>query len=346
MANEDSELEDVLDAFLADGPEGATYRIYRNRNLLVIKNSRENLRLVEELLRDFDKEPYQVLIEARFLTIGQEDLSELGFDLTGGLPGDEVSEHAFEAKSESSTFEAFRNAATGGNVTLGGILGSHTYTAMLHALEQNGRSRTLSAPRITVLNNQTATIRKGDIMYYFEEYDTATTSGGNDADTNTLVPTGTPTELELGITLDVKVNVGNDGKTVLLALQPEITEFIEWLNFQVAEGDGADDQNSDDNQQPTGLVSLPRVNESTLSTAVAVNSGETVVLGGTLETLKTKTVSKIPILGDLPFLGVLFRHTDEADEPQHLLIFVTATVIGKSGEFLDIRQPNAVAPQP
>ena len=351
MADEDTDLEDVLDAFLADGPEGATYRIYRNRNLLVIKNSRENLRLAEELLKEFDREPYQVLIEARFINISQEDLSELGFDIPefalDGRDADDTA--ALMSLSAASTFEGFKNATVGSNISIAGILGNHTYEAVLHALEETGRSRTLSAPRITVLNNQTARIRKGDVMYYFEEYDIETTPGGDGADTNSLVPTGTPTELKLGITLEVKVNIGNDGKTIILALHPEITEFIEWLNFEVSgaggEDDGGDNQDTGDSQQPAGLVSLPRTNESTLSTAVAVNSGETVVLGGTLETRKTRNVSKVPLLGDIPYIGVLFRHTEEVDEPQHLLIFVTATVIGKSGEFLDIRQSDDTSRQ-
>lgn len=347
----DNDLEDVLEAFLTDSPDGATYRIFKNRNLLVIRDSLENLRMVEQLVREFDQPPYQVLIEARFLTIAQEDLSELGFDINEfSLDGKDVDARSkIMTLDSTSTFEAFQNAATGSNLTVTGILGNHTYEAVLHALQTKGRTKTLSAPRVTVLNNQSARIRKGDTLYYFEEYDTETVDGGDtNGDQNILVPSGSPTELELGITLDVKVNVGTDGRTVNLSLNPEVVQFEKWLNFVTTGDDDSSDSDTDtttgDTGQPNGLVSLPQVNESMVSTTLVVNSGETVVLGGMLEHNLVKTEHKVPLLGDIPLLGYLFKHVEETEEPQHLLIFVTATVIGNDGAFLDVRQ-TSIPPQ-
>ncbi len=335
----DNDLEDVLEAFLSNSPDGATYRIFKNRNLLVVKDSLENIRLVEELVKEFDTTPFQVLIEARFLTIAQDDLKELGFDIPEfSMQGRDVdSEAQIMTMDASSTFEAFKNVANGSNMTLTGILGNYTYEAVLHALESSGRTQTLSAPRVTVLNNQTARIRKGDKLYYFEQYDTETVDRGDLSGTeNVLVPSGSPTELDLGITLNVKVNVGNDGRTINLALLPEVIQFIKWIDFLTA-GDqtgGGDGGNNGDPGQPGGRVSLPQINESMVSTTVVVNSGETVVLGGMIETKRNQTIHKVPLLGDIPVLGYLFKHTEETEEPQHLLIFVTASVVNPRGEFV------------
>ncbi len=352
---EDNELEDAIEGLLnANPPDGAMYQIFKSRNLLLVRNTRENLRVLEELLQAFDRPPLQVLIEARFLTIGEGDLAEIGLDIPEfSLDGRDLGDKAMIMTMDGVTkFKDFKNAANGANITLSGILGNHTYRAVLHALKEKSSTRTLSAPRITVVNNRTARIRKGDTMYYFEEYDLqsiqTTVQNGTAGTVTQLVPSGSPTELELGITFTVKPSVGNDGKTIQLALEPDITQFIEWLNFQTSGDSGGTNNTNTTNtsssnttEQPGGLVSLPKINESKLQTTVVVNSGDTVVLGGTLESKHSKTVRKVPILGDIPYLGVLFRHTEEQTEPQHLLIFVTATVIGTSGDLMDYRTPGA-----
>jgi type IV pilus assembly protein PilQ len=206
---------------------------------------------------------------------------------------------------------------------LSGILGNTTYQAVLDALQQSSSSKTLSAPRVTVTNNRRARIHRGSKRYYFEEYDLQSVDLGDLGKGTKLVPTGKPKELELGYVLDVKVNAGNDGRTVMLALRPEITDFAGWDEFESAR--------------------LPIVDKNELATTVVVGSGETVVLGGMINKLETSEVQKVPFLGDLPVLGYLFRHKETNDEPQHLLIFVTATLIGSSGEFLEV-EPSAVPP--
>jgi len=193
---------------------------------------------------------------------------------------------------------------------------------------------------VTVMNNRTARFRMGDNIYYFEEYDVETVSqgatGGSTIETQTLVPTGTPVELALGITFDVRVNIGNDGRTVLLGLKPEIVEFIKWEDYTTyGEGDG-DDGGGDSEGGASTEVKLPRTNEKMIATTVGVSSGQTVVLGGMMENLKTKRVKKVPLLGDLPLLGVLFRHTENISMPSNLLIFVTANVINDRGEYVEV----------
>ena len=345
----DNELEDALEALLADGPDEAVHQVFRNRNLLVVKNTLENLRVVEELLESFDKQPMQVLIEARFVTISQTDLFELGVDIPelNMLPKDLDDRDSIASQTAKSTLAAFTKADSGGQLNLAGIIGNRAYQAVLHALDEKGTAQTLSAPRITVVNNQQATIRKGNTLYYFEEYDVQTVDRGSTAGTtvteNIVVPTGDPTELNLGVTLDVKVNIGNDGKTVMLALQPEITEFIRWISFRANPDDGDGGGGSGSVGAEVGTVSLPEVNENTLTTTVVVDSGETVVLGGMLTSLDTETITKVPFLGDIPYLGFLFRSKTRETKPEHLLIFVTAQIIDSAGRFVDYQEiPAAV----
>lgn len=193
------------------------------------------------------------------------------------------------------------------------------------------------------MNNRTARIRKGDKYYYFEEYDVTSVDQGDQGETNVLVPTGTPAELPVGITFDVKVNVGNDGKTVLLGMKPAIVEFRGWENYLTG-GSESDDSDSSSGSDSSGVltpIKLPRTHEQTVMTTVEVSSGQTVIMGGMITNSKSNNVKKIPFLGDLPLLGLLFRRTEDTTIPTNLLIFVTATVVSNSGEYLDIRQPSS-----
>jgi len=342
----DNELQDVLESFLADSPPGALFRIYPHRNLLVVRNSLENLRLVEKLLDEFDRIPKQVLIEARFITISQADLVKVGFSLdqlvlaqSGGKVGfgelaasstvksvitqqggnlAQVTEKVDSNMSEDYSLRRLEASGTfPGTLTLSGILGNTTYIAVLNALKQVSSSKTLSVPRITVANNHTARIHRGTKRYYFEEYDIATIDEGDHGTATRLVPTGIPREIELGYQLNVKVNIGNDGQTVMLALKPKINDISGYEFFDAAK--------------------LPILDENTLETTVVVNSGETVVLGGMITKSQTDQEKRVPVLGDIPLLGRLFRTRTTENNPHHLLIFVHATVIDSSGRLVEYK---------
>jgi type II secretory pathway component GspD/PulD (secretin) len=71
-----------------------------------------------------------------------------------------------------------------------------------------------------------------------------------------------------------------------------------------------------------------------MATRAAIKSGETVVMGGVLEREKTAYVESVPVLGDIPIIGALFRRRTEVDNPRYLLVFVTATIVKDTGEFL------------
>ncbi|MBR6075642.1 MAG: hypothetical protein IKP87_10080, partial [Victivallales bacterium] len=345
-AVQDTELEDVLTSFLSDSPEGASFRIFRDRNILVIRDTRENLRFAEELIKEFDKPPLQVAIEARFITINEDDLRDVGVEMNQQLTADGRSlavppfsnrfgPEAVKAISSLSKFGEVDTESGEGNVILSGVIGNRIFETVIRMIETKSSAVSLSVPRVTVMNNRTARIRKGDKLYYFEEYDTASIDMGDQGTRTTLVPTGSPTELPIGLTLDVRVNIGNDKKTIMLGLKPEIVKFIKWESYNYVNSDDVDDEDDDDTMAQS---KLPRTNEQMIATSVEVQSGETVVLGGLLEQTKSNEVRKIPLLGDLPIVGFLFRRTIKSYEPKNLLIFVTARIINSRGEFVKVRE--------
>jgi type II secretory pathway component GspD/PulD (secretin) len=81
-------------------------------------------------------------------------------------------------------------------------------------------------------------------------------------------------------------------------------------------------------------IKLPQYRTQEIATRVVVKSGETVVMGGVLERERSTLVESVPVLGNIPIIGAAFRRRTEVDRPRYLLIFVTATLLTESGEYL------------
>lgn len=339
-SEEDDDLETALKAFYATSKTGGTYTLFRTRNMLLINDTRANIRRVEELVKTLDKIPYQVLIEARFLTVSQSDLHDIGVELrhyNGGHTGETIFPDN-NSNANLSHFATELGAITSGNpqgfggLSVSGILGNRSFDILLSAIESKDSTVNISAPRVTTMNNRTARLRKGDKRYYFEQYNLQTVDNGDKGKDQILVPTGRPAALPLGITFDVKVNVGNDGKTIFLGLHPEIISFLKWEDYATTETSTANNVTTTTHTN----VLLPRTHEQSIAASLAIHSGETVILGGMVENATRRITRKIPVLGDIPYIGALFRHTTETTEPTNLLIFVTATVIDENGRYIVI----------
>ena len=227
------DLEEVLTTFLdeaPDKPEDAKFKIYRNRNILVIHNTRENIRLAQELVESFDRDPLQVLIEARYMTISSGDLDQLGTEISrlakNNISNDRDGEIVDEGVSISNPFSVLDLAQSPSNLGLKGTLNNWEYDITLAAMKQLSSTKTLTAPRVTVLNNHVALMRQGDERYYYEEFDVESTTGGDFSNnTQQLVPEGEPEKLELGVTLQVLPSISNDGKSITMAINSKIIDF-------------------------------------------------------------------------------------------------------------------------
>jgi type IV pilus assembly protein PilQ len=310
--------EDILLAMLEnfvmeDSPDGALMELNRDYNILMMRNTRDKLREAGVIIDMYDRPPLQILVEARYITISQKELYLLGTSI------DNLSfEQGFIPKINTdftAPLPSFGNDLGGkGRLAVSGIIDNVTYNAVIETIKQNNTSRTVSAPRVLVINNQTASIFKGDTIRYFTEFENTSNvvSGDNPVIANAVVPVGSASELSIGITLNVTANVGNDLKTIMLSLQAEISEF---LGF--------------DTLSPN--VTQPRTSENTLDTTCIVNTGQTIVLGGMITSQSSTTVSKLPFLGDLPWMGKLFSKYDTNENPSHLLVFVQAVIIDPDG---------------
>jgi type IV pilus assembly protein PilQ len=319
---------------------GSKYMIDYERNLVVARGTPEQLDVMEKIIKEFDSPVQQVLIEARFVTISKPAFLQLGVlwqsrtsgsnAFSGTLPQDFTGLVNNQNFPNAITPSGSVNPAVGTGIQqlFTNVLGINDLNATISALEQSGESQTLSAPRLTVINNRPATISDGQVQYYYEEYTVATTSQQY-YQASSIVPSGKPTKIVAGATLNVLASISGDGRSILLALNPKVNTQVILQTYTTIS------QFTTAGTPPTTFdIKLPTYRTEELSTRVAIKSGETVVMGGVLEREKTVYVESVPVLGDIPILGALFRRRTDIDNPRYLLIFVTATIVKDTGEFL------------
>jgi type IV pilus assembly protein PilQ len=351
-----------------DPVEGSRVHLDHATHTLFVRNTWENLRTIDEILEALDVNPPQVFIEARFVETTVADLREIGLEwildspwvtstktvLQDGQPtaltrtqideGDVVNFRPFATDGAGQTdlgpqgpFGQLRDgiprtANQGLNLTYQGIITEPMFTAVLHALDISGKGKTLSVPRMTTLNNSPAKFRNGEDLRYYEEFESQAFSlldENRRAFTVTvLIPEGKPALEELGITLVAVPSVGADRESINLLLTPTLSRLEGFLSYQ----DVADTNAVNEIQQV--VVKLPIISRREIQTKVVVRSGDTVVMGGLIDTIKQETIHKVPYLAEIPILGKLFQRLDVTEETRNLLVFVTATVLSESGESL------------
>ena len=209
------------------------------------------------------------------------------------------------------------------------------------ALSRKTSSDLMSAPKVTVLSGKRATITVAQEMRYPESYgDIESTVSSSRGGSNSLtgsgggsaisITAGTPQDFvtrNVGVEMTVTPNVENDD-TISLILEPRVTEFegfVEYGGPSVAlDGSGTTVT------VPSGFYQ-PIFSVREITTEVTVYDGATVVMGGlTRDEVKTFK-DKVPVLGDIPLIGRLFRSEGETSQKRNLLIFVTANLVSPGG---------------
>lgn len=310
---------------------GSKWSIDYERNLVVARGTPDQLDVMEKIIQEFDRPIQQVLIEARFVTVSKPAFLQLGVLWETG--------RQYSGGRKPQDFTGLVNSQNIPNLGIGlqetftNVLDRESLSATISALEQTGESQTLSAPRLTVLNNRPAQISDGKVQYYYEEYNVKQTVQQYYT-SSSFVPSGKPTKITAGAELNVLASISGDGNHILLALNPRVNTDVQMVRYATLS-----DYDVNGRLQNTFDINLPQYRTQELATRVTVGSGETVVMGGVLENQRSTFVESVPVLGDLPVLGVLFRRRTEIDTPRYLLIFVTATIVKDTGEFIVYEKP-------
>lgn len=290
-------------------------------NSLIITDTPEGLVSLENLINELDKRPHQVLIEAKIIEVVLTDSFDMGIQWQyAGTPYDKNNTKIDLGRSEAKTASVGAGVATenmsitevksiaeggtgvsfpaapasgqAGTITFGIVSNNNYLTGVLTTLSQKGLSKLLSNPKVTTINNQEAKILVGQKI----PYTTATTiSGGGASTANTEF-------LSVGIELVVTPTINIDQR-ITLKVHPSVSLFIR--------------------ADPSGPVTGTREAETT----VLVKNGETVVIGGLISEEDRKLGTQVPLLGDLPVIGHLFRRDYKSKERTELLVFITPQIL-------------------
>ena len=136
-------------------------------------------------------------------------------------------------------------------------------------------------------------------------------------------------------------SIGGDGQSILIALHPVVNQNVSYVSLK-----GQTFDEASDGEQNRLEIFLPQWRTQELATRVVVGSGQSVMMGGVLEREQRTIVESVPILGNLPGIGAMFRKRSTIDKPRYLLIFVTATLLDENGSSVTYEQPGDERPTP
>ncbi len=252
-----------------------------------------------------------------------------------------------------------------------GVFGNAQFQSVMRGLSQKKGVDLMSAPSVTTKSGTRATMEVTREFIYPTEFDPPrlpqgggglAIGGGGGGGQQIATPT-TPTAFEMrqtGVRLEAEPTVGADGNTIELTLAPEVVEFDGFINY----GSPILSPSSQSVlpiqsllgaatsyvplQTPERLITANIINQPVFSvrkvtTGVSIWDGQTVALGGLIREDVQDVQDKVPILGDLPFIGRLFKSESEQHYKRNLMIFVTAHLIDPSGQRIKPVNPTQVA---
>ncbi len=274
---------------------------------ILITDDEKKVQAMMEFLEKVDRMTPQILVEARIYDITSKDRFDLGVQWEAGTGTTYDAEGNPDITSRTEPFATGgfngtinKTENTTGGVRLGWLSSSVDIDAMLRAQQEEVNAKLLANPRILVLDNETAEMKIVSEIPYQELQESAL--GG---------AIGTTAFREVGVELNVTPHLAKRDQMVRLHLRPV---------FSVVTGE----------VQVAGIgVTYPQpvVDRREADTKLLVKNGETVVLGGLRKKEVTKQVDKIPLLGDLPLVGSLFKFKGEDTVNSELLVFITPWII-------------------
>ena len=204
--------------------------------------------------------------------------------------------------------------------------------AAVNALRLQGTVEVISKPRIRTLNNQTAMIKVGEDVPFFN---TTTTVQPNGASASTILQQTLVTSITVGTILSLTPQISEDG-WISLDISPVLTSLNSVVSFGSTSGSSSSGASG---------ATAPDLNTKQASTIVRVRDGNTIVIGGLIQTQKSKNLKKIPLLGDIPWIGsVLFTGTFENKQKNELVIFVTPNIVRTDEPSAKALEPRPMKP--
>lgn len=340
-------LIDTLRAMIT--PEVGDLQYMQETNVVVVKDTKPVVESIRRTIQMIDVEPSQIQLDVRFVTTSNDDLLDVGinpggsgwtaslglgqipvnlpFNLGSGGWDDRIIANPSGDFSGNGAGPFADETLNAGNTTIPnvvfGALNLTQVTATLRLLKKDSRSEIVQAPQIVALDHQPATIFVGEAIRYAQ----ARVEQGQAGGLLLALEEGDDSPVNVGFQLLATPHIVPGTDKVIMEVIPQRTALtgtgssaIAPAGFDVFQVGGGTDAGS-------GQIALPRVASSTLATTVLLRSGQTAVLGGLKTKSETETITKLPLLGDIPLLGYLFKGKTRQETTSTLLVFITPQVI-------------------
>ncbi|MGL6121923.1 MAG: pilus (MSHA type) biogenesis protein MshL [Shewanella sp.] len=318
------DLKETLTAIIGDTGQGRQVVVTPQAGLVTVRAFPNELRQVRSFLSTAETHlQRQVILEAKILEVTLSDgyqqgiqWSAVGSALAGGNTGVEVGTSAGPGLGDKIT-------STLGGVTTLSFKGSD-FSAMINLLNTQGDVDVLSSPRVTASNNQKAVIKVGTDEYFVTDVSSTTVAG--------TTPVTTPqvqlTPFFSGIALDVTPQIDKDGN-VLLHVHPSVIDVKEQTKgIKIS------------NESLELPLAQSEIRES--DTVIRAASGDVVVIGGLMKSDNVEIVSKVPLLGDIPYFGELFTSRNRQKKKTELIILLKPTVVGNDTWKTELERSKAL----
>ncbi len=289
-----------------DAKKTGTVAVDERNQHLIITAFPDRMKEVEDLIRGMDQKTKQVLIEVKIIKVILDKRNSMGVDWNKVFD---------EAKLEGLNFGgnfplssvSLDNLPTSPNYfQIGG--GTRLASAVVQILQEFGETRNLSSPSIAVVNGQEAKIVVGTTQAYV----TTTVASGTVASTTAAQVAF----IDVGVTLTLTPFINDDGY-ISIKLKPEISTAGTPLTYTIA---------------PQVTNQVPQVDKTSAETTVLIKDGRTVIIGGLRKDEKVKSVNQLPVLGQIPYLGSLFRNTSTGVERSEIVVMITPHIISGDGD--------------
>lgn len=291
--------------------EVGSLRLDKRTRTLMVTDLPLNFPKIEDLISRFDAKPRQVFIESKVVAVRMENSLDLGIDW----------QHIFEGVDPRFTLEtsgSFLSAdpsAGGLSMNYKTIAGGGDLEAVVHALEQVGETRVLATPQIACVDGAEASIKVVTEQPYVE----VTVDTGTDPDEGDNITGRTYKFVEVGTMLQVTPKI-NDNGFITMKIRPEVSSY---------------DPVFYDSGPNRGGV--PVVTRSYAETVVVVKDGVTLIIGGMIDESRGDDISRVPLLGRIPVLGMLFRSQSVTKSTTERIVFLTPRIVTGEEPYLRSR---------
>lgn len=307
-------------------------RVDERTNKIIVSDLPNKMKNIEEMIAAFDSRTKEVFIEAKIVEVTLTDEFSLGINwetlfqglgrdinLVGTFPASGITDSYGQAGMGTWKAGFYTDEGTADEAWHGGTMSPSETQEIINVLREVGKVRIVSSPHIAVCNNEEAEIMVGTR----QPYATSTIS-----QSETTATTSWSAEfVDVGITISVTPTISKDG-FVKMHIKPEVSTLRSWFEIQDDAG--------------TTQIRLPEVDTSNAETVVMVKDGRTIIIAGLIKEYDLRSEKKVPILGDIPVVGRLFKSSYDERKTRELVIFLTPHIISGGDDMLHVDENEKV----